>query len=146
MNFSAATQKATQLLASGETYLKWKDLCTEHGGDLDLVPFSKNTRLVLAQENGFMKKMDTEKIGLAGIVLKAGRQRTTDTIVPSAGIEFHAKIGDSIKIGDPIYTLHGDNGLDIDSAVEILKASYTLTEQSIDRLPLVLKVLSEEKA
>ena len=90
--------------------------------------------------------MDTEKIGLAGIVLKAGRQRTTDTIVPSAGIEFHAKIGDSIKIGDPIYTLHGDNGLDIDSAVEILKASYTLTEQSIDRLPLVLKVLSEEKA
>lgn len=144
MDLPAALAKAKELLTSGRAYEKWKELCLEHGGHLDFVPFARNKRPVLAKENGFIQKMDTEKIGLAGIVLKAGRQKTTDTIVPTTGIEFHAKIGDSIKVGDPVFTVHGDNQLDADSAIEILASSYSVSQQSIDRPPLVLKVLSEE--
>ena len=73
--------------------------------------------------------LNVEKIGLAGIVLKAGRLKTEDIINPTAGIEFHVKIGGAVKAGDVIYTIHGDEVELFEKAAEMLEGSYQISLQ-----------------
>ena len=94
-----------------------------------------------AEKSGFVSAFNTESIGVAGILIKAGRAVTTDAIAPTAGIEFHAKVSDSIQAGEPIYTLHGDDLQLLESAVPMLKSSVTISLQKPASPSLILKTL-----
>ena len=98
---------ATETLVSGKAYEKFEELCHLHKGDLSRVPSPAHRIDVFANSSGFISGFDTEKIGWLGVNIKAGRAKTTDIIEPTAGIEFHVKIGDYVKRGDLIFSLYG---------------------------------------
>ncbi len=141
VGYKEAYELAENTLRSGAALSKWKELVLHHHGQLEALPFSKNKKSLRAKDTGWVSHFDTEKIGLAGIILKAGRLKTTDQIVPTTGIEFHVKIGDSVQVGDPVFTLHGEGDTDFDSALEMLTSSFVLSKQKVDRPQLILKTL-----
>ena len=124
-----AYQLSKNLLESGKAMKIFEKMCREQGGRLNELSQPKNKMTLTAIENGFIYSFDVEKIGLAGIIMKAGRSKTDDKINPSAGIEFHVKIGDPIKKGEPIYTLHGDEPELFAEALKILNQSYIISLQ-----------------
>ncbi len=84
---------------------------------------------------------NVEKIGLAGIILRAGRMITEDKIHPTSGIEFHVQIGDAVKAGDLIYTIHGDEPHHFASAYQMLHNSFEISLQKPSEHVLIKEVL-----
>ncbi|QDK39519.1 thymidine phosphorylase [Bdellovibrio sp. NC01] len=133
---------ATDILVSGKAMAKFEELCSIHGGNLSAVPTPKHSVVVTADKQGFVHGFNTESIGVAGILIKAGRAQTTDIIAPTAGIEFHAKVGDEVKAGDTVFTLFGDDKDLLQSAVPLLKSAINISLPKIAKPSLILKVLS----
>lgn len=128
-------------LGSGRAYEKFLELCRIHSGRLSELPKPKNHLEVPASESGYIQSMNTEAIGVAGIQIKAGRAKTSDGIEPTAGIEFHFKVGDKVEKGQPLFTLHGADLALLKTAKDALLNSVVLSDQASKPQPLILKTL-----
>ena len=126
---SEAYSIAVEMLDSGKALTVFERMCRAQGGNLAALKLPEKKLIVAAQTNGFLESFNVEKIGLAGIVLKAGRLKAEDKIAPTSGIEFHFKIGDAVNAGDTIYTIHGDAPELFDKACEMLAGSYHISLQ-----------------
>ena len=69
------------------------------------------------------------------------RMKNDDIIHPTAGIEFHCKIGDEIKSGEKIFTIHGDEPELFGEAGELLTSSYEISLQKPAPHALIKTVL-----
>ncbi len=140
-SFSSAYNLATEVLVSGKALKKFELMCVAQGGNLSALPAAKERLEIKATAAGFLSAFDVEKMGLAGIILRAGRRVSSDTLNLTAGLEFHKQIGDSVKPGDVVYTLHGDEPLLFEAAKEMLSASYLISLQKPDPHVLIKDVL-----
>jgi pyrimidine-nucleoside phosphorylase len=138
---SAARAKVEKVLSSGKAYDKFAQVCTEQGGWLNGLPTAKNKIDVLAEQSGFVQKMATEKIGLVGIQIHAGRAVVADKIEPTAGIEFHAKLGDRVQKGMPLFTLFGADLELLKSQQENLLKCVQINGENVAKSNLVWKEL-----
>lgn len=136
-NLESARLHAEHLLISGAALKKFEELIAAHGGRLKNLQFSKNTYVVKSPDCGFIDYMDTEKIGTACILIGAGRSKMEDQIDPTAGIEFHAKIGDALKEGDPLFTLYGENTEAFMEAEQALLKTVRFSSQKRSPPPLI---------
>ena len=94
-------------------------------------------REVRAEESGFITSMDTERCGIASVLLKAGRSRKDDAIDYAAGIVILKKYGDFVEKGDVLARLYAsDEGLFADAAGELLQ-SYEIGEKKPEPKKLV---------
>jgi pyrimidine-nucleoside phosphorylase len=115
-----------QKIENGEAFKKFLEIIELQGGKVhyinnpDKYPKSKFMRKVKANQNGFVKEIDTYRIGMASLELGAGRRTKEDKIDPKAGIILYKKIGDLISKGEIICELHSDS-----------KAKIRLTEDMI---------------
>lgn len=136
-----AYKMATEALESGKALEVFKKMCVAQGGDLENLKLSKESLQVKATGSGYLTGFNVEKVGIAGIYLKAGREITTDVINPTSGIEFHKKLNDKVSTGDVIFTIHGDEPKLFETAKQLLDACYTLTEQPAAPHKLIEKVI-----
>lgn len=141
-NIEEAYTLAKKTLESGAAYSKFVELCKIHNGDLNKLPMPSTTHKVQATTSGYLTEYNTEAIGYACVAIKAGRLQASDTINPVSGIEFHKKIGDEVRSGDVIYTLHGDHTTDFIPALERLRSSFILAGQASHE-PLIDKLIYE---
>ncbi|MFP5518411.1 MAG: thymidine phosphorylase [Bdellovibrionia bacterium] len=130
-----------EVLRNGKALEKFKAVCRAHGGDLDRLPTPKNKVEIRAPREGFLASFNSEAIGVAGILIKAGRAQVLDVIEPTAGIEFHCKVGNFVKTGDLLFTLHGADKDLLESAQSMLMSSVNISPIKPDEFNLVWKVL-----
>lgn len=132
---------AEKMLTSGKAIEKFEELCRLHGGNLAALPEPKNKLDILAPRAGYVTSMNCENIGIVGIKIKAGRSKTDDIIEPTAGIEFHKKVGDSVAAGEPLFTLYGaDLSLLRQNEKELL-ATTQIEDKQVPTPTLILKTL-----
>lgn len=134
-------QIARDILISGKALAKFEVLCKIHGGDLASLPKPQQSISIKSSTAGFVHGFNTESIGVAGIIIKAGRAQTSDIIAPTAGVEFHVKVGDQVKEGDALFTLYGDDKDLLQSAVPLLKSAINISLQKTSKPSLIQKVL-----
>lgn len=132
---------AQETLKSGKAFEKFQELCKIQGGDLEHLPMPKKTVPVRAEKEGFVQSFNAESVGIAGILIKAGRAQVADVICPTSGIEFHVKIGDAVKKGDTLFTVHGDDEDLMASIVPMLQTAIHISQQIKERPVLILKTL-----
>lgn len=111
---------AQKLLDSGAAYRKFQEMISLQGGALENLPRAKPIRDVLAPTSGYIHKIETEQVGYAALVMGAGRQKSSDTINPVAGIEVVVRLGEKIEEGAPLYRLYGNAESPSDSDLRIL--------------------------
>lgn len=134
-------QIAKEILVSGKAMKKFEELCGIHGGNLEALPKPKHQVVIRSTKSGFVESFNAESIGVAGIMMKAGRAQANDIIAPTAGIEFHVKVGDSINSGDPLFTLHGDDAALLSATLPQLSAAANISLQKTPKPCLILKTL-----
>ena len=100
-------------------------------------------REVKASETGFITHMDTEGIGVASVMLGAGRDKKEDTIDYSAGILLEKKYGDSVREGETIAVLYASHEELFGPAVEKFLASCILGKQMPEPEPLIFARISD---
>ncbi len=136
------------MLRNGKAMDVWRQMISAQGGDPDAkLPTAKENLTVTAQSSGTILSMDAMKVGLAAWRLGAGRSRQGEAVQAGAGIEIHAKPGEVVAAGAPLYTLHTDTPAAFARAQESLTNSVTIgdlpKDGKIDRLPLVVERITD---
>ena len=136
------------MLKNGKAMDVWRQMISLQGGDPDAkLPIAKENLTVTAQSSGTILSMNAMKVGLAAWRLGAGRSRQGEAVQAGAGIEIHAKPGDVVAAGAPLYTLHTDTPAAFARAQESLTNSVTIgdlpKDGKIDRLPLVVERITD---
>ncbi len=130
-------------LKNGKAMDVWRAMISSQGGDPDAkLPVAQENTVVRADKDGTILSMDAMKVGMAAWRLGAGRSRQGEKVQAGAGIEIHAKPGEHIKAGSPLYTLHTDVEATFNRALESLQDSVEIGELpagGIDRLPLIIE-------
>jgi thymidine phosphorylase len=136
------------MLKNGKAMDVWRQMISAQGGDPDAkLPTAKENLTITAQSSGTILSMDAMKVGLAAWRLGAGRSRQGEAVQAGAGIEIHAKPGEIVAAGAPLYTLHTDTPAAFARAQESLTNSVTIGDLpkggKIDRLPLVVERITD---
>ena len=128
-------------LKDGSAMDHWRRMISAQGGDPDAaLPVAKNQHVVTAANSGIITTMDAMKVGVSAWRLGAGRSKQGEQVQAGAGIEMHAKPGEYIEEGAPLFTLHTDEAPRFERALEILDGAVSIVENGVvDRLPLVLE-------
>ena len=130
-------------LADGSAMDAWKAMIRAQGGDPDAaLPEAKESHVVTAPASGTLTRLDAMAVGLAAWRLGAGRARKEDPVQAGAGVVWHARPGDEVTEGEPLFTLLTDEPERFDRALASLEggydigdgASYTPGEIVLDRI------------
>ena len=73
--------------------------------------------------------MDSECIGIASVMLGAGREKKTDAIDMSAGITVEKKTGDFVKKGDILATLFTSKEELIENAAKKYRSALEFSKE-----------------
>lgn len=128
-----------QALKDGSAMDYWRKMVQAQGGDPDAkLPIARESKVVAAERDGTLSSMSALQVGISAWRLGAGRERQGEKVQAGAGIEIHAKPGDQIKKGDPIFTLHTDEISRFERAEAALSGAVTIGDSQAERLPLVI--------
>ena len=87
---------------------------------------SREQHVVKATSTGVLTRLDAYDIGIAAWRLGAGRARKEDPVQAGAGVELHAKPGDTVTAGQPLLTLHTDTPERFEYALQAVEGSYDI--------------------
>ena len=107
----------------------------------DLFPKATHKFEIKAEKDGYLSKMDAESIGIASVILGAGRETKEDTIDMSAGIVLNKKTGDKVVKGDTLATLYSCNEKSFKSSKEKFLSALEFSEKTIKEEPLVFDIV-----
>ena len=134
-NEAISLQKS--IIQSGKGYEKFLDLVKNQGGSKkDIEQYTKlhspqHTREILANQSGFIQYMDTYTIGLATVTLGCGRAKITDSIDPTAGMEFLKKTGEKVQKGEPLIRCFNSDKPKLQNTVNRLESVFQIGEKQI---------------
>ncbi|MEU2065669.1 thymidine phosphorylase [Streptomyces anulatus] len=124
-------------LADGSAMDVWRRMISAQGGDPDAtLPVAREQHVVTARASGVLTRLDAYDVGVAAWRLGAGRARKEDPVQAGAGVELHAKPGDTVTQGQPLMTLHTDTPEKFDYALKALPEAYDIAPAGTSYAPL----------
>lgn len=148
-DYHRALQKLETALKSGKPLEIFKRFITAQGGDANicddysLLPQSKHQEALAAEKQGYISKINAYQVGMTAIDIGAGRRKKEETIDHSAGFVFHKKVGDKVKKGDTILSIHTNNPASIDAAKKRLKKAIFLTPEKPGKRKTILHLIDK---
>ena len=127
-------------LADGRAMDTWRRVIEAQGGDPDAaLPVARETHVVKADRDGVLLTQEALPFGIAAWRLGAGRARAQDPVQHAAGIDLHAKPGDTVKAGQPLFTLSADEPERFERALEAVEGAWSIGDAAewTPRGPLV---------
>ncbi len=139
-----AERRLARAIADGSGLERFGALVRAQGGDpgvLDrpdrlLGPLEGT--LVRAPRSGHLASVDTLAVGLAAVVLGAGRTRSDEAIDPGVGFTVHRHPGERVTQGEPLVTVHHRPGQDVAEVCRRLAAAFRIGDTVEPAPPLLL--------
>jgi thymidine phosphorylase len=114
-------------IADGSAMDCWNAMIRAQGGDPKAaLPVAPHRHEVVASSSGRIVRMDALAVGVAAWRLGAGRARKEDPVSFGAGVQMHAKPGDLVTAGAPLFTMHADDEARFDRALEVLNGAIDI--------------------
>lgn len=140
------------LLQNGKAIDKFREFIIRQGGDasfLDdhkLLPKATHIVEVRADKEGFVSRMDAEKLGRAAMKLGAGRETKDSIIDLAAGIMLRVKTGDRVKPGTVLAELHTNRTQQVvQAAVQEVKEYIQITDHEVPAKPFIYAVVTKDQ-
>ncbi|ASI98976.1 AMP phosphorylase [Thermococcus celer] len=109
---------AREILESGKAWEKMREIIEEQGGNPDIkpeeIPIGDKTYTFTASTSGYVTAIDNRAV--TGIAKAAGAPEDK-----GAGIELHVKVGEKVKEGDPLFTVHAESEARLDQAIVLAR-------------------------
>lgn len=135
---------------SGRALAKLREMIVAQGGDGACIddtarfPQAKFRRDVRAEADGCLYATDTEAIGIAAVLLGAGRETKESPIDPAAGIRMEKKAGDWVRTGDVLAVLYAGEEEKFGPAEEKLRAALTFKDEAPAPIPLIYALVDKD--
>ncbi|WP_381414429.1 pyrimidine-nucleoside phosphorylase [Staphylococcus epidermidis] len=142
-----ARQMLVDAIKTGKALNKFKTFLSNQGGDDSIVdspeklPSAKYQVEFKAKKDGFITEIIANEIGVASMMLGAGRQTKEDVIDLGVGIVLNKKVGEHVEKGENILTIH-TNTKKIDDILNKLDNSITI-ESKGEAPTLIHKIITE---
>ena len=146
-DISTAEKLCREKITDGSAWKKFLENVEYQGGDIEVLlnlekaPRAQHIIPLKTENQGFLKRIDAFKMGLASGMLGAGRSRKEDPVFPAVGIELLKVQGDAVKPGEELCLIHGEDLSKIDEVKKLLKDSYSFNEEPLPPGERVLKEL-----
>jgi len=125
-------------LDSGRAMDVWNAMIRAQDGDpLAALPVARETHVVTAPTDGVVTRMDALPFGISAWRLGAGRARAEDAVVHAAGIDLHAKPGDTVTAGQPLFTLSAEDEARFPRALDALEGAWEIGAEAPEPAPIV---------
>ena len=143
-----ARDQVEEAICSGKALEKLKSWICAQGGDSSAVD---NPKVLLgakfkmeykAKSDGYISQMKAQDIGVASMLLGAGRAKKGDEIDRLSGIMLSAKYGDYVKKGDTVATLYASNEKLFEDAIATLDGAINYSAVQPPKKPLIIRVIS----
>lgn len=144
---SEALERVNEAIDSGKAFTKMREWISAQGGDISFIdntglfPKAEYSYDILSENDGYISSMDTEKIGLASVILGAGRECKEDSIDFSAGIVIYKKTGDKIQKGERIAVLLTNKKEALEDAEMMYREAFCVLEEKPKSQPLIYKII-----
>lgn len=132
-NLDDARRLLEENIANGKALEKFRVFVEAQGGNPEvidnpeLLPQAEFKIPVKAERSGVVSAIDAEELGIAGMLLGAGRETKDSELDLAAGLILHKKIGDSVEKGETLVTIHS-NKQDVQSSVDKILANIEISE------------------
>lgn len=139
---------AKKAIYDGSAYKKFLEIVEAQGGDTkqikdtSLFKKAKYAKKILSKEDGYIKSMDTERLGVTSLYLGAGRQKKEDSIDYSAGIILKKKTGDYVNVGECLAEFFTSDDSLFEKAEQEFYPSFIYSKEKIIKKELILGRIS----
>lgn len=139
-----AREQLEEAISSGKALETFKTFLSAQGGDVSVVddvsklPTAKYKIDVQAKQSGYVSEIIADKVGVAAMILGAGRATKESVIDLAVGIELRKKIGDYVNQGEPLLTLHS-NQENVDECLKRVYESYKISDEEVSAPTLIYK-------
>jgi pyrimidine-nucleoside phosphorylase len=146
-DLTEARKMAEDALYKGRSWEKFRTLVANQGGDVSFIddpeklakaPFIED---VPAPREGYLSEINAQTVGETSVELGAGRVKKGDPIDPAVGIIIHHKVGDRIKKGDVLFTIHANDRDKLEAAKVRLLEAHKWSDKACEPLPLFYGVV-----
>jgi pyrimidine-nucleoside phosphorylase len=140
---------ARRKLEDGSAWERFVANVKRQGGDVDCVlhpergPHASITRPVKAGRAGFVKRIDAYGLGIASVILGAGRSRKEDRVLPGVGMTLLAIQGDAVAAGDDLCLIHGEDSSRVEEAARMAFSAYEIGDERTAAGVRVLEEMAE---
>ena len=146
-DYEAALNRVQQALDSGTALERLRLMIEAQGGDSRVIDddrvltIGKFTYDVTSPQDGYITHMNTERCGIASVMLGAGRTVKDGPIDYSAGIVMHKKTGDAVSMGERIATLYASDESLFTNAAQTYLAAITIGNTAPKVVDTILDVV-----
>lgn len=142
-----AEEKLKEVIRNGKALEKFKEFIQNQGGDSsvvdhpDLLPKAQYLIELPAQQDGVVAELVADEIGTAAMLLGAGRATKESEIDLAVGLMLNKKVGDAVKKGDSLVTIHA-NRENVDDVKQKLYESIRIADHA-DAPILIYDIVTE---
>jgi pyrimidine-nucleoside phosphorylase/thymidine phosphorylase len=145
----AARTRVRDALASGDGLRKFQEVIGLQGGDprvgddTSRLPQARETIELRSEAEGRVAGIACRAVGHAAMLLGAGRETVDSRVDPAVGIVLHKKVGDPIREGESLMTLHVNERGRLEEATAVLRQAVRIAREAPPATPLVRLVLDQ---
>ncbi|EGG37837.1 pyrimidine-nucleoside phosphorylase [Paenibacillus sp. HGF5] len=142
-----AEEKLKEVIRNGKALEKFKEFIQNQGGDPSVVdhpdrlPKAQYLIELPAQQDGVVAELVADEIGTAAMLLGAGRATKESEIDLAVGLMLNKKVGDTVKKGDSLVTIHA-NRENVDDVKQKLYESIRIADHA-DAPVLIYDIVTE---
>jgi pyrimidine-nucleoside phosphorylase len=149
-DFAEAKGILNGLLEERRALAKMKELIeAQHGNpevleNLTLLPQARGKLIVKAWAEGYLAEIDAQALGLAAMVLGAGRETKDAAIDLAVGLKVHGRRGDYFKLDQPLLTLYYNEEKRMAEAMKYVREAFTFSPSKVEKNPLIYGVVTKK--
>lgn len=151
-NEAEARALLLERIADGRALDKFKQIVAAQGGETsqidhpDTLPAARTLIEVKAESAGYVDKIQAEEIGLAAMLLGAGRETKESIIDLAVGIQLAKKVGDAVATGDTLAVLHVNDASEskVSEATAKVLEAYRFSTEPVPPQPLVFALVTKD--
>ena len=142
-----AVPKLQAAIKSGAALNKLREMIERLGGDTSYIDEPDklvNTRRivpVLATRSGYIGAMNAKQIGLASLLIGAGREHVSDSIDPAVGILMHKRYGDKVSCGEAFASMYVNDERNLAQALDMLVSAVEISLFQPPEMKLIYKTI-----
>lgn len=144
-----AKQKLSAVIQDQSALKKLAEFVEAQGGspkavyDTSLLPKAAAVEEIVSAQEGYVKKIDCDEIGICSLILGGGRETKESKIDLSVGLVLHKKVGDYVKEGESLAAIYANDKNKLEAAKERFLKAYHMDDKQPERLPLIKGVIRE---
>ncbi|QHW37547.1 pyrimidine-nucleoside phosphorylase [Staphylococcus ursi] len=136
-----------EVIDNGKALEKFKTFLSNQGGDASVVddpsklPTAQYQFELPAKRSGVVSEMIANEIGIASMMLGAGRQTKEDVIDLAVGLVLNKKVGDRVEEGESLLTIYA-NSEDVEQVKQKLYDNITISDHA-EQPQLIHTIITE---